>query len=393
MNALLIVILAALSMLGALSIDAYLPAFPAIASQFSATNPAVQQSLTAYVFAFAIMTLFYGTLSDSFGRRPIVIASLVMYLLSSVGAAFATSLEMLIAFRFIQGLSAGGGAVIGRAIITDLASGAEAHRAMSYVSMVFGLAPAIAPILGGFLLAHLGWRSIFIFIALFSLALLIACLIWLRESLAVEKRQPFQMKSILATYWMVGSNRRFLFRAISAALSFSGIMIYVAAAPEFVLNVLHFKVTEFAWLFIPLIGGMTLGSYATARMSRTMRGETIIRISLGIVLVSAVASVLYSLFLPPVVPWILLPLFTYAFGAAAASAPMMVIMLEMFPDVRGLAASLQTFFFMGLFTLESGLIVPFLYGSALKFALAALIGSVVGVVFWVLSTAPRPRPA
>jgi DHA1 family bicyclomycin/chloramphenicol resistance-like MFS transporter len=393
MNALLIVILAALSMLGALSIDAYLPAFPAIALQFSATNPAVQQSLTAYVFAFAIMTLFYGTLSDSFGRRPIVIASLVMYLLSSVGAAFANSLEMLIVFRFVQGLSAGGGAVIGRAIITDLASGAEAHRAMSYVSMVFGLAPAIAPILGGFLLAHLGWRSIFIFIALFSLTLLVACLIWLRESLAVEKRQPFQMKSILATYWMVGSNRRFLFRAISAALSFSGIMIYVAAAPEFVLNVLHFKVTEFAWLFIPLIGGMTLGSYATARMSRTMRGETIIRISLGIVLVSAISSVLYSLFLPPVVPWILFPLFTYAFGAAAASAPMMVIMLEMFPDVRGLAASLQTFFFMGLFTLESGLIVPFLYGSALKFALAALIGSVVGVVFWALSASPRPRTA
>jgi len=125
---LLVVILAALSMLGALSIDAYLPALPTIAHDYSSTLPAVQQTLTVYLFAFAFMTLFYGTLSDSFGRRPIILISLGFYLASSLGAAWAPTLGWLLFFRLFQGLSAGGGSVIGRAIVGDLFSGAEAQR-------------------------------------------------------------------------------------------------------------------------------------------------------------------------------------------------------------------------------------------------------------------------
>src|SRR5476649_1576845 len=176
----LIFVLAALSMLGALSIDAYLPALPSIAHGFSVSAPAVQQTLTVYLFAFAFMTLFYGTLSDSFGRRPVILVSLVLYLLSSIGAGCANSLAWLLIFRVLQGLSAGAGSVIGRAIVGDLLQGAEAQRALSYISVIFGLAPVIAPILGGWLLVLCGWRSIFIFIALFTLILLIVCFFLLR---------------------------------------------------------------------------------------------------------------------------------------------------------------------------------------------------------------------
>ncbi len=150
---LLVVILAALSMLGALSIDSYLPALPTIAHEFSATLPAVQQTLTVYLFAFDFMTLFYGTLSDSFGRRPVILGSLFLYVASSLGAAWSPTLGWLFFFRLVQGISAGAGGVVGRAMVGDMMSGAEAQRTMSYISLVFGLAPALAPILGGWLLA------------------------------------------------------------------------------------------------------------------------------------------------------------------------------------------------------------------------------------------------
>jgi DHA1 family bicyclomycin/chloramphenicol resistance-like MFS transporter len=393
MTRLLIAILAALSMLGALSIDAYLPALPAIAGQFSVTAAAAQQSLTAYVFAFAVMTLFYGTLSDSFGRRPVVLVSLVLYLLSTIGAACANSLETLIAFRLLQGLSAGAGAVVGRAIVGDLCSGTDAHRVMSYISAVFGLAPAIAPILGGWLQAAFGWRSIFFFIALFTLVLLVACLLALRESLPSEQRSPFQVRVILRNYWQVGSHLRFMLRSISIALAFSGVMIYVAGAPAFVLNILDLSVTEFGWLFVPLIGGMTLGSLAAARLSHVLRAEAIIRGSFVIMFVAAVANIAYCAWADVKIPWAVVPMFVYAFGAAAATPAMMMMALEMFPNVRGLAASFQTFVFMILFTLEAGVIAPLLFDSPLKFAVAVAIGAVLSVICWIASSPSSLRRA
>ncbi len=394
MSRLLIVILAALSMLGALSIDAYLPALPTIAAQFSVDAAAAQQSLTAYVFAFAIMTLFYGTLSDSFGRRPVILASLVMYLLSSIGTASATSLEMLIVFRLLQGFSAGAGAVVGRAIVGDLCTGAESHRVMSYISAVFGLAPAVAPILGGWLLAAFGWRSIFIFIALFTLLLLAACAAVLPESLP-SKRAPFQLRVIVRSYWEVGSHASFMLRSISVALAFAGVLIYVAAAPAFVLGILHLKVTDFGWLFLPLIGGMTLGSIAAARLSHALRAETLIRGSFVIMFISAAGNLAYCAWSDVAIPWITLPVMGYAFGAAAATPAITMMALEIFPTMRGLAASFQTFVFMIFFTIESGLVAPLLFESPFKFALTMALGAILSLVCWQasLSHGVKSRPA
>jgi len=382
---LFIVILAALSMLGALSIDAYLPALPAIGREFAAPADAVRQSLTAYVLAFAFMTLFYGTLSDSFGRRPVVLISLIVYLLASVGAALAHSLEVLIAFRLLQGFSAGGGAVVSRAIVGDLFTGAQAQKIMSWISVVFGLAPALAPVLGGHLLALAGWRSIFFFICGFGLLLFAACVVWLPESLPREKRQEFHPKVILANYWEVASHPRFLLRIASIALAFSGIMVYVAAAPVFVIDILDLTVTDFGWLFIPFIGGMTLGSLATAKLSHRIKSEAIIRGSFVIMILAACASLIYYAWLPMRVPWAILPLVFYAFGAAAGTPVMTMIAIEMFPKVRGLAASLQAFSFMLLFAIISGLVASYLSASPIRFALATTVGAVLCVVCWVLA--------
>ncbi len=394
MSPLLITLLAALSMLGALSIDAYLPALPTIAHQYGVTEAAAQQSLTVYALGFAIMTLFWGMLSDSFGRRPVILISLVLYFFSSIGASVATSLEALIVYRLLQGLSAGAGAVVGRAIVSDLCSGAEAHRVLSYISAVFGLAPAIAPILGGWLLAGLGWRSIFIFISIFTLVLLVACVFMLRESLPVPQRAPFRLAAVLRNYWEVGTHLRFMLYSISGALAFSCIMIYVAAAPAFVIGVLHLEVTEFGWLFVPLIVGMTAGSLIAGRLAHRVRAETIIRVSFAIMLLSAVINVIYSATADHIrVPWAILPLMGYTFGAAASSPAMAMIALEIFPKMRGMASSFQTFLFMFLFAGGAGVLAPLLFGSPIRFAVAGALGVILSVICWIAGEMLPRRPA
>ena len=159
------VLLALLSMLGPFAIDTYIPAFSAIAQSLGADAVSMQQTLSAYLLGFAIMNLFHGALADSFGRRPVVLWTIAVFTLASVGCAFSQSVMDLIFYRFVQGLSAGGGMVVSRAVIRDLFEPAQAQKVMSQVTIYFGVAPAIAPIVGGFLLGHASWHGIFWFLA------------------------------------------------------------------------------------------------------------------------------------------------------------------------------------------------------------------------------------
>jgi DHA1 family bicyclomycin/chloramphenicol resistance-like MFS transporter len=384
----LIFLLAALSMLGAISIDAYLPALPAIAKSFSISLAAAQQTLTVYLFSFAFMTLFYGTLSDSFGRRPVIIVSLILYLLSSLGAIWSPSIGWLLLFRLMQGLSAGAGSVVGRAMIGDLFSGAEAQRMMSFISVVFGLAPAVAPILGGWLQAAFGWRSIFVFITVFTVTLLLVCARVLPETLPVAKRHPFHFKRIVSHYWNVGCHARFVAKCVSNALSFSGVLIYIGSAPVFVMTILHLSVKDFGWLFIPLIGGMTLGSILSARLSHHLHPRTSIYAGFFLMWAAAVANLIYATLFTAAIPWAVIPSFFYCIGMSFASPPVIVTTLEMFPETRGMAASLMSFTFMIVFAVGSGLVCPLLFGSDFNLAAGVLAGLALSTLFWWLGLSP-----
>ncbi len=159
------VLLATLGMLGPFTIDTYLPAFAGIAADLQATPLQIQQTLSAYLFAFAFMSLFHGALSDSFGRRPVVLTGVAVFTLASVGCALSTDITHLIFFRALQGLATGAGIVVSRAVIRDMFPPADAQRVMSQVTLFFGVAPAIAPIIGGFLFVHAGWHAVFWFLA------------------------------------------------------------------------------------------------------------------------------------------------------------------------------------------------------------------------------------
>jgi DHA1 family bicyclomycin/chloramphenicol resistance-like MFS transporter len=381
----LTVVLACLGMVGALAIDAYLPSMPAIGRVFAVGPVAVQQTLSVFVFCFAFMMLFYGTLSDSFGRRPVLLAALSVYVLASIGAACAPTFGWLLACRALQGLAAGSGAVLGQAIVQDRFSGAQAQKMMSHIMMVFGLAPAIAPILGGWLGVSFGWRSVFVFLALFGLCMIVLSLRLLPESLPAEKRHAFHPVSIARNYLMVLRHTRFLLLSLSVGLAFSGLALYIGLAANFVMDILHLPETAFGWLFIPLIGGSVVGSAWGGKRTSKFSPTRMKWIGYGCMALACVLNVGYNLLFVPAIPWAVLPLALFTFGLAVAMPAIQVGALALFPDNRGLASSMLSFIQMMSFALVTGLVAPLLFNSALKLAIGVAVGLVLSFGAWQLS--------
>ena len=379
-------------MMGSISFDAYLPALPAIESRFGISAAVGQQSMTIYLAAFATMTLFYGTLSDSFGRRPVMLGALLLYLAGAIGSGLSMSFGWLMFFRLVQGTSAGAGNVVARAIIADRFRGAEAERMMSYVSMVFGVAPALAPIFGGWMQAAFGWRWIFLCIAIFAAGLLLVCLAWLDESLPREERHDFHFKVIVRNYWRVAVHGRFWLQTVATSLMYSTLMIYIGAAPAFIFNILHLGEKDFSWLFIPLVAGLTLGSLLAGKLShRPGAGDFAIRVGFIIVLLSAAAHLAISWTIPSRLPWAVLPIGTAVFGAALANPAMSLRAMAYFPDVRGLVASLQNCVFLIMLSLSSGVVAPLLFDSGMKMAVASAVGVAISLPLWYLSVRGERR--
>ena len=389
MQRMLTVILAFIGMVGALAIDTYLPSIPAIGREFNVGPVAVQQTLSLFLFCFAFMMLFYGTLSDSFGRRPVIMVALFCYTFASLGAAFAPSFGWLLVFRALQGLSAGAGSVIGAAIVQDRFSGAQAQKMMAHIMMVFGLAPALAPILGGWLHVNFGWRSTFYFLTGFGALMFVLAWRALPESLPKVQRHAFHPVAIAANYVKVLSNPRFVLLSLTVGLAFGGLSLYIGSAANFVMEILHLPETAFGWMFIPLISGMVIGSAWSGKYAAKIKPVRMKWIGFTIMLAGAGIGVVYNLLFVAEVPWAVLPLAIFTFGLAVAMPAIQMSAFELFPDNRGLSSSMLSFIQMIAFALVSGLVAPLLFGSALKLAWGMLAGLVLAFICWRISASER----
>lgn len=378
----LAIMLAALSMLGPFCVDTYLPAFPQIEVSLRASALQMQQTLSAYMFAFAMMGLWHGPLSDTFGRRKVILVALFIFSLSSIACALATSIEQLWFFRILQGLSSGAGTVIGRAIVRDVYDGPRATKLMSLTTMIFSIAPAIAPIIGGWIISISNWRTIFITISVYTILLLIYCYKALPETLPRHARQPLSPKQTVRNLYDIFSNPKFSLIALSIALNFSGFFLYVASAPAFITRHLHLGPTDFGWLFVPAVSGMFLGSLAANRMAGKIPLSKQVLLGYTLMLLSAASNVAFHIWYPPALPWSVLPLLVYNTGTSILMPAATLIVLDLFPNMRGSAASCQSFTLTMLAALVSGLVAPFLSGAVLYMACGQFALALLSLTLW-----------
>jgi DHA1 family bicyclomycin/chloramphenicol resistance-like MFS transporter len=379
----LALLLGGLAMFGPFSIDTIFPAFGQIGDEFGADKLAMQQTISAYLLAYAAMSVVHGPLSDAIGRRRVILGGLWVFTLASAGCALSTSLPMLLAFRVLQGLSAGVGLIVGRAVIRDVLHGDDAQRLMSQVSMVFGIAPAIAPVIGGWILGWERWPAIFWFLVAFSLLLIAATWRALPETHPPEARLPLQAGPLLRGYREIFVNPRFQRLAAAATFNFGALFLYIASAPAFVMDLMKLDERQFGWFFIPMISGMMLGAFVSGRAAGRIGGLRLANIGFACCGVAAVANIAYNLFVPvPSIPWAVLPMSLNAFGIALVFPIVTLAILDMYPRQRGGASSLQAFTSLISNAIIAGVLSPWLSHRGLHLAIGAACFTLVGWLFW-----------
>ncbi|OQB96674.1 MAG: Bicyclomycin resistance protein [Verrucomicrobia bacterium ADurb.Bin122] len=389
----LALLLAALAALGPFSTDTYLPSFQEIGVEFGASQLLVQQTLTAYMVPFAAMTLWHGAISDALGRRRVTIVLLAMFALASVGCMCAWSVESLMLFRALQGMSAGAGMIIGRAVVRDIFDGTEARRMMGQVAIMFAVAPALGPVVGGWLHVWFGWRSVFAFLALFSALLCWWCCKELPETLPPEKRQPFHPKPLAQGYWEAIRSGPFVALVLAITLNFSATFTYIVSAPAFVIGQLHLNETSFLWLFGPITCGFLIGAYLSSRLAGHLSNRKTVALSYAIMAGAALANLLFHAFFPPMTPWSVLPLAIYSVGTSLAMPSLTLMALDLLPQRRGLAASCQGFVQSAGNAVVTASIAPLVWGSAFTMSVNMVALMTLGGGMFLLAVALHRRAA
>jgi DHA1 family bicyclomycin/chloramphenicol resistance-like MFS transporter len=379
----LALLLACLGMLGPFSIDTYLPAFAGIAQAVEATPVQMQQTLSSYLLGFAVMNLFHGALSDSLGRRPVVLAGVAVFTVASVGCAMSQTIGQLVFWRAVQGMSAGAGMVVSRAIIRDMFAPADAQRVMSQVTIYFGIAPAVAPLVGGFLFVHADWHSIFWLLVVLGALLWAAMWRWLPETLHATARQPFEAGHLLRGYVQLLRNPRFVALVFASGVPFNGMFLYVLSAPVWLGEHLHLAPQHFFWFFVLSIGGIMGGAWLSGRLAGRIKPRHQIRHGFLIMLVTSLVNVALNLLLPPHVAWALLPVAVFSFGWALMVPVVTLMALDQLPDRRGMASSVQSCVGSLANAAVAGVVAPLVMHSTLALALTSLGMMCVGMVAWV----------
>ena len=379
----LALLLACLGMLGPFSIDTYLPAFSGIARSIGATPTEMQQTLSAYLFGFAVMNLFHGALSDSFGRRPVVLWGVAAFTVASAGCALAQNIGTLVFWRAVQGMSAGAGIVVSRAVIRDMFPPADAQRVMSQVTIYFGVAPAVAPMVGGFLFIHADWHAIFWFLTAVGVVLWVANWKLLPETLHATHKQPFNVRHLMRGYWQLGSNPRFFMLALASGIPFNGMFLYVLSAPVFLGELLHLGPGEFFWFFTLTIAGIMAGSFLSGRLAGRIKPKHQIRHGFVIMLLISLINLALNLLFEPQAWWALWPIAIFAFGWALMVPVVTLMVLDLAPDRRGMASSLQACVGSVANGLVAGVIAPLVMHSTVALATASLLMMSIGVVAWI----------
>lgn len=387
-------LLALLAMFGPFAIDAFFPAFHAIAIEFGASDWAMQQTISVYLIAYAVMSLFHGPLADALGRRRVVLAGVLLYTAASIWCALAGSIGELLAARALQGVSTGAGLIVGRAIVRDLYHGPEAQKVMALITLFFGVAPAIAPVIGGLVYQASGWRAVFWFLAVYGLLLYALCWRSLPETHPPAARMPMAFAPLARVYATQVRDLRFGLLAVATGLNFGASFLYISSAPAFIERILGLGPLGYPWFFVPMIAGMMTGATLSNRLAGRLAPRRTVQLGYAIMAVAGALNLGYNgLVDAPSVPWAVLPMGLNAVGIALGFPTLSIKMLDRYPHNRGAASSMQAFLW-GLVTSGiAGLLSPLLSASAWHLALGAVTMTALGWACWRSYAAITPVPA
>jgi DHA1 family bicyclomycin/chloramphenicol resistance-like MFS transporter len=383
-------VLAGLAALAPFAIDTYLPAFPGLELALVASPLQLQQSLTFYLLPYALMTLWHGAISDSIGRITTIKWGLGVFVLASIGCAFANNIETLWFFRALQGLSGGAGNVVARAMVRDLFEGPQAQRVMATVQMLFGIAPAVAPIIGGLLLG-IHWQAIFVFLALYAAISLWAAVRYLPETMPKAKRMPLSAKKVLSSYRLIFSDKQFNLVVLASAANFAAFFIYVLASPVFLVKHLGLSDQQFGYMFIPTVCGMVLGSYLAKRAAGVYTSQQVLKVAYAWMGAMVLLNLVVCLNLAVSPLCNILPVALFNVGMALAMPILSLAALDRHAKIRGTAASGQAFVQMLLSTVSAGLIVPLVWAEPFGLAMAMAAYLLFGYLVLRLSQVWRTK--
>ena len=367
-------LLGSLSMISPLSIDTFLPSLPTIATDFGIDSWQAQQIITAYLLPFALFSLVHGSLSDALGRRTVVLAGLAFYTVGSIGCIVAPSLGWLLFCRVLQGMAAGIGSTVARAVVRDLFDGANAQKLLSSMMLVFSLAPAVAPVIGGWVHVTLGWRSVFGLLLVIGVTLLTLCALLLPETHPPEKRTEFHPVVLVRNCWQVASGSAFMLLAISASLSIAPLFAWIGSTPAIILERWHLKETQFHYVFIPVVAGFMVASLVGRTIAGRIPRPRQIAIGFGLLFGGAIVA-LVAQSLPDRAAILLTQcsLFGMSLGVQLSNPILSLDMLDMHPLSRGAAASVQSFVTLIVGAVMMGMIAPVLHGDLRLLGLISLV--------------------
>lgn len=297
----LVVALGILSAVSPMATDMYLASMPRMAEYFGTSATAVQLTLTTYMVGMALGQFLLGPVSDVVGRRRLMVAGNVLFLLSSLAAVLSPSIEVVIALRAVQGLAGAAGVVIARAVVSDIATGRQAAKLFSVLATITSFAPAVAPLLGGVIATVAPWQAVFYALSGFGLLMLACSVFVIPETLPPEKRHRGGLRAVVGTSWAVMRTPSFMAYALTFGFAFGSLFSYISASSFVVQNVLGFSALGYSVIFAVNAGGSILGAIVNTRLLDRVEPGTVLRTA--VVIVGAVNVVGLGLVLAGITGW------------------------------------------------------------------------------------------
>jgi len=375
-------IIASLVAFGPLSTDMYLPAQIAIKDEFGASIDQIQLTLSIFLLGTSVALTFWGPLADRFGRRVIMFTGITLFVIASVGCALSTSIEMLIVFRFIQAIGACVGPVIGRTIVRDIYGIEKSAKAFGYLASIMALAPAIAPILGGFLLLTFNWRAIFYMLALLAIICTTIYFFTIGETLKPGFRQSIKPGHIWFNYKALIRDRIFISYTLVMSTIFSGLFSFISSASFIFIDFLKLSEQQFGFCFLGMVIGFILGASSAARLSGKIAPTRLILSGISLCSAAALLCVSLAFFEVFHVMAVIIPIAIYASGVGFVLPQCSAASMKNFPQVAGTAASLMGII-QNTLAASAGLAVAFLHqDTPLVMALFLCIAAVLALLFF-----------